>query len=83
MSSDERVGLVSGGFVAPHSSDDAVGELPFAGSSGFVSGLALAGLAGEAGDRFCVASDFARQILSFFKQHRAGLAVFVQEAAAD
>ncbi|WP_419945137.1 integrase core domain-containing protein [Candidatus Poriferisodalis sp.] len=31
----------------------------------------------------CVASDFARQILSFFKQHRSGLAVSVQEAADD
>ena len=28
------------------------------------------------------ASDFARQVLSFFKQHRAGLAVLGQEAAA-
>ena len=31
---------------------------------------------------FCCASDFARQVLSFFKQHRAGLAVLGQEAAA-
>ena len=31
----------------------------------------------------CVASDFARQVVSFFKQHRAGLAVSEQEAAAD
>ena len=30
----------------------------------------------------CCASDFARQVLSFFKQHRAGLAVLGQEAAA-
>ena len=30
----------------------------------------------------CVASDFARQILSFFKQRQAGLAVLGQEAAA-
>ena len=52
LSSGEREGLVSGGFVAPHSADDAVGELAFVGSSGFASGFAFAGFAGEVGGRF-------------------------------
>ena len=34
------------------------------------------------GHSLCCASDFARQVLSFFKQRRAGLAVLGQEAAA-
>ena len=44
-------GLLSVFFVAPHSADDAVGEVAFVGSSGFAWGLALAGFAGEAGRR--------------------------------
>ena len=43
------MGLLSGGFVAPHAADDAVGEVSFVGSSGFASGLAFGGLAGEVG----------------------------------
>ncbi|WP_419839680.1 hypothetical protein [Candidatus Poriferisodalis sp.] len=50
MSSGEREWLFSGGFVAPHSADDAVGELAFVGSSGFASGFAFAGFFGEVGD---------------------------------
>ena len=49
LSSGEREWLVSVLFVAPHSSDDTVGELAFVGSSGFASGLAFAGFAGEVG----------------------------------
>ena len=49
LSSGERGGLLSGGFVAPHSADDAVGELAFVGSSGFASGLAFGGFSGEVG----------------------------------
>ena len=56
MSSGEREGLLSGGFVAPHSADDAVGELAFVGSSGFASGLAFAGFSGEVGDGFGLAA---------------------------
>lgn len=47
LSSGERKWLLSGVFVAPHSADDSVGELSFVGSSGFSSGLALCGFAGE------------------------------------
>ena len=52
LSSGEREGLSSGGFVSPHAADDAVGEVSFVGSSGFASGLAFGGLAGEVGGRF-------------------------------
>ena len=52
LSSCECEWLVSGLFVAPHSADDAVGELAFVGSSGVASGFAFAGFAGEAGDGF-------------------------------
>ena len=50
------MGLLSGGFVAPHAADDAVGEVSFVGSSGFASGLAFGGLAGEVGGRFGLAA---------------------------
>ena len=44
-----KSGLLSVFFVAPHASDDAVGEMAFVGSSGFASGLAFAGFSGEIG----------------------------------
>ena len=44
LSSGERLGLSSGGFVAPHSADDSVGEVAFVSAPGFASGLALGGL---------------------------------------
>ena len=47
LSSDECERLLSGGFVAPHSADDAVGELAFVGSSGFASGFCLRRLCGR------------------------------------
>jgi len=50
------VGLLSGGFVAPHSADDAVGEVAFVGSPGFASGLAFAGFAGQVGGRLGLAA---------------------------
>ncbi len=50
------LGLFSGGFVAPHSADDAVGELSFVGSAGFTSGLAFCGFAGEVGGCFGLAA---------------------------
>jgi hypothetical protein len=34
-------------FVAPHASDDAVGEVAFVGAPGFPAGLALRGLASQ------------------------------------
>ena len=49
LSSGECVGLFSGLFVAPHSAYDSVGEVAFVGSSGFSSGFAFAGFAGEVG----------------------------------
>ena len=56
LSSGECESGVSGGFVAPHSADDAVGELAFVGSSGFASGLAFGGFAGEVGSGFGLAA---------------------------
>ena len=56
LSSGEREGLSSGGFVSPHAADDAVGEVSFVGSSGFASGLAFGGLAGEVSGRFGLAA---------------------------
>ncbi|MDE0115225.1 MAG: hypothetical protein OXT07_01185 [bacterium] len=56
LSSGEREWLLSGVFVAPHSADDSVGELSFVGSSGFVSGFALCGVAGEVGGRVGLAA---------------------------
>ncbi len=56
LSSGECEGLISGLFVAPHSSDDAVGELAFVGSSGFASGLAFGGFFGEVGNRLGLAA---------------------------
>ena len=50
------MGLLSGDFLAPHSADDAVGELAFVGSSGFASGLAFGGFAGEVGGRVGLAA---------------------------
>ena len=50
------MGLLSGDFVAPHAADDAVGELAFVGSSGFASGLAFGGFAGEVGGRVALAA---------------------------
>ncbi len=40
-----KSGLLSVFFVAPHASDDAVGEMAFVGSSGFAAGFAFAGVA--------------------------------------
>ena len=50
------MGLLSGGFVAPHSADDPIGEVAFVGSPGFASGLAFAGFAGEVGGRLGLAA---------------------------
>ena len=49
LSSGEVLGLFSGGFVSPLSADDLVGEVAFVGASGFASGLAFCGFAGEVG----------------------------------
>ena len=51
LSSGECVGVLSGGFVAPHSADDPVGEVAFVCAAGFASGLAFGGFAGEVGGR--------------------------------
>ena len=42
-------GVLSVLFVAPHASDDAVGEVAFVDSSGFAAGLAFGGFSGEVG----------------------------------
>ena len=49
LSSGECVRLFWGLFGASHSADYSVGEVAFAGSSGFASGLAFAGFSGEVG----------------------------------
>ena len=58
LSSVECVGLLSGGFVAPHSVDDSVGEVSFVGSqvcSGAVAGRCVVeGLVGDPDDNAAV-----------------------------
>ena len=49
LSSGECERLFSGLFVASHSAYDSVGEVAFVGSSGFSSGFAFCGFAGEVG----------------------------------